>query len=198
MTSLFADKKPASVSREQCGHMSDEVVMSIGHRIVVSLGILITSSAVYLHSVYIVLRSVDDLQLKSISFVISSICIGIICSCFPFRRPVLSTFALTAPAPVFSFFLAIIIQPAFAGNAEHGSLLLQLSLCVFFSLSFGILASFGCVIGLWLRSWINSVVNPFFAQGSVDAAVAKAASTKTQIVVAIIGAVGAIVGAALH
>lgn len=82
--------------------------------------IIVLSNLIYLAGVYHAWREVEELLAQIPPFVISGMGLGVVCCCFPFKRPYRSTFLIGAAGPVFSTmtfgFLTILVGIANAGG----------------------------------------------------------------------------------
>jgi TIR domain len=122
------------------------------------IGTIFLSSFVYFHFVFRIINKLNELQGPvAISFFISAIAMGTVCSMLGFKEPIQATFITTAPAPIICLLAYLGIGRALA--SFEVTPVVNLFLVAMFSILYGILASVGCLIGLRLRTLVEILIS---------------------------------------
>ncbi|RYH06611.1 hypothetical protein [Tropicimonas sp. IMCC6043] len=128
--------------------------------LVLRIGLAVLAAAVYSAYVFTDWSTVDDLMERVPAFTISALAIGVTCSVFNFSKPLLTTFLISAPAPVLSILGYTLVAAAIAGANDVIESAVNLAIFFsFFSIFYALLAMLGCVIGIRLRNWLKTYLS---------------------------------------
>jgi hypothetical protein len=163
-------------------------------RAIVWIGAILLSSFIYFHFVFRDIHHPNELQGPSGAFFISAIAMGVVCSMLGFEKPIQATFITSSPAPVICVLAYLGIGRAWAAFPDLTPLA-NFLLNLIFSMLYGVLAVFGCVIGLKFRAIIESFVHKTEAiRGGDPITAAKIATTGT-MAAGLLALLGTVIGA---
>jgi hypothetical protein len=137
---------------------------------------------------------VDELQSQAVAFFISAIAMGIVCSMLGFKEPIKATFITTAPAPVICLLAYIGINRALAAFPDVTPIV-SFFLIAIFSTLYGVLAVFGCVIGIRLRTLIENLIHETEAIKGGDPILAAKIATAGTLATGLLALFGAVLSA---